>query len=63
MATREEVVQSLKGLARARQPLNFAAVRKARGKLVSAALKHFPSWDQALVAAGLEPQRLHRAPS
>jgi len=61
--TRDEVVKTIRRLHRARTPLNLTHVRGGPGfsRLVNSAFKHFASWDDAVAAAGLPPQRKQRA--
>lgn len=55
----EEITSDLRRLARAGEALNFGTVRQNpdRRRLVDGALKRYPSWDAAIAAAGLPPQR------
>jgi hypothetical protein len=63
MMTKIEVIRTLRMMARRKEPLNYAAVsRGSNNSLIAGALVHFPSWDRAIAAADLPPQRRMRAP-
>lgn len=62
--TESEIVRAIRRDARAGLPINSFAVQHRETKLVSAAERHFGSWDAMLRAAGFDPRqhRLHRPP-
>src|SRR5687767_8013571 len=52
----------IRSLARRPRPLSAAEVRRRHGNLVAAARRRFGSWSKAVVAAGVDPVKLRRAP-
>ena len=52
---RHSILFELRGLARDREPLNSGAIQKADPGLHAAAVRHFGTYDGALLAAKLEP--------
>lgn len=60
----DEIVRTLRRLSRARVPLSFTRVREdpSHQRLLNSVMKRFASWDEAIAAAGLPPQRLAREP-
>lgn len=62
---RDEVLRQLQARARAGQPLSFIRVRRdqSAAALRHSLFRHFATWDEAIAAAGLPPQRLRRKPS
>lgn len=62
LLSRTEVIRAIRRRARSGEALNFTAVRSERGtQLADSALKVFASWDDAVAAAGLPPQRSMRS--
>lgn len=61
---REQVLRALRSLARGGKSVSFATVRARRGSaaLVHSVLRNFATWDDAIKAASLPPQRRKRVP-
>jgi len=57
------VVRRIQQLARQGKPLNSAAVQRSEAPLVAAAFRYFPSWNDALLAAGMDPDRWRKQPA
>ena len=55
--TRQSVIQRICELAAEGRPLNAAAVQRSEAALPSAASRFFPSWHDALQAAGIDQAR------
>ena len=55
--SRERIAERISELALLGRPLNYGAVAISEATLVSAAGRHFDSWTDALVAAGIDPSR------
>jgi hypothetical protein len=58
--TRETVVSELKARHRDAQPLNSGAIQKEDPGLHAAAVRHFSSYDQALLAAKIDPEKVRQ---
>ena len=54
------VLASIRSLARRTRPLQPAEVKRRYEPLVTAARRHFGSWPKAVVAAGVDPERVRR---
>lgn len=54
------ILASIKSLARRKRPLQPAELKRRYHPLVAAARRHFGSWPKAVVAAGIEPEKLKR---
>ena len=54
------VLASIRSLARRTRPLQPAEVKRRYEPLVTAARRHFGSWPKAIVAAGVDPEKLRR---
>jgi len=54
------ILASIKSLARRKQPLPPAELKRRYHPLVEAARRHFGSWPKAVIAAGVEPEKLKR---
>ena len=54
--------QTIKRLHRSGAPLNYSAVRHTHGRLLPRACVEFGSWNAALRAAGLDPEKIRRCP-
>ena len=61
--TPDKILSIIRALARRRRPLRANERRKRYGYLVPAARRCFGSWANALIAAGVKPERLQRAPA
>ena len=57
-----DILRDIKRLCRSRTPLNYSAVRRTHGRLLAHACKQFGSWNAALQAAGLDPEKICRCP-
>ena len=55
--SRETVIQRIQQLAQEGTSLNSTVMRDFDGGLLAAATKRFTSWDEALRAAGIDPER------
>jgi len=55
--TRQSVIQRICELAAEGRPLNSAAVQRSESTLPSAASRFFSSWNEALQAAGVDPEK------
>lgn len=60
---RAAVLRALRSRARSKEALNLSIVRETEGghHLVNSVFRHFGTWDEAIEAANLPPQRLVRA--
>jgi hypothetical protein len=58
--TKDKVIETIKGLEKAGQDLNFSETRKKHGSLIFASFKHFGGWDSALDAAGINSSQYRR---
>jgi hypothetical protein len=59
--TPARILNAIRSLARRREPLNAGEVKSQYGLLVPNARRYFGSWNLAIAAAGVAPQRLrHR---
>ncbi len=58
--TPESVIEAIRRLDRQGTPLHFGSILRLPGGLSQAGVKHFGSWDEALRAAGYEPDRIRR---
>ncbi len=56
------ILRDIKRLHRSGTALNYAAVRRADGRLLARACRQFGSWNAALRAAGFDPQKIRRCP-
>lgn len=54
------ILASIRSLARRTRPLQPAEVKRRYEPLVTAARRHFGSWPKAVVAAGVDPEKLRR---
>lgn len=54
--TREVILRGIQSLAEAGSDLNISAAQHTRSGLVAAALRYFGTWDEALRAAGFDPE-------
>ena len=61
-ADRETLLQAIRRLCGEAGILEETYIRRRRQSLYKAALKHFPTWDDALRAAGIQPENIHRPP-
>jgi hypothetical protein len=55
-----KILASIRSLARRTRPLRPAEVKRRYEPLVTAARRHFGSWPKAIVAAGVDPEKLRR---
>ena len=55
-----KILASIKSLARRKRPLRPAELKHRYHPLVEAARRHFGSWPKAVIAAGVEPDKLKR---
>jgi len=55
--TRQSVIRRIRELADIGQPLNAAAVQRSEATLLSAASRFFSFWNDALQAAGVDPEK------
>jgi len=53
--SRRAIIHRIRDLARKGTALNSAAIQRFEAKLVRAVARKFPSWDEALIAAGIDP--------
>jgi len=54
------ILASIKSLARRKRPLQPAELKRCCHPLIEAARRHFGSWPKAVIAAGVEPDKLKR---
>ncbi len=59
--TPDGVIEAIRQLDRQGVPLHYASAYRKGGGVNAAATKHFGSWDEALAAAGYDPQRVRRS--
>lgn len=57
-----KIITTIKSLARRRQVLSLVEVNHRYPQLVDAARRRFGSWPKAVIAAGIDPVKLRRAP-
>lgn len=55
--SRRSIIQRIRQLAREGEDLNSAAIQRSEPRLVGAVVRKFASWDEALIAAGVDPQQ------
>lgn len=53
----------IRSLSRRRQPLGTNELEERYGNFLQAARRHFGSWSKAIIAAGVDPQRMQRCPT
>lgn len=58
--TSDQIVAEIDALARGGHELSSRLVKQSNQSLFCAAVRHFGSWNQALVAAGLDPNQIGR---
>lgn len=56
--TPARILNAIRSLARRREPLRASEVKRQYGQLVPNARRYFGSWNQAVAAAGVSPQKL-----
>lgn len=61
--TPARIKKLIRSLARRKRPLAVRELKDRYGHFVAAARRHFGSWSKAVVAAGIDPQRMKREPS
>jgi len=57
-----KIITAIKSLAHRRQALSLTEVNRQYPQLVDAARRRFGSWPKAVIAAGIDPVKLRRAP-
>ena len=53
--SRQSIIRRIRQLARAGSALNSAAIQQSESDVMGAAVRHYGSWNKALVAAGIDP--------
>ncbi len=53
----------IRSLSRRKQPLSTRELEERYGQFIHAARRHFGSWAKAVMAAGIDPQRMRRSPA
>jgi hypothetical protein len=58
-----KILSNIQSLARRKRPLRGAEFRERYGNLAAAARRIFGSWSRAVIAAGVDPEKLRAIPS
>lgn len=61
--TPSRIRKVIRSLSRRKQPLRASELKDRYGHFIHAARRHFGSWAKAVMAAGIDPQRMRRSPS
>lgn len=60
--TPSRIMNTIRSLARRKRPLSGSEIRGRYGHVVAAGRRQFGSWSKAVIAAGVDPATLRRAP-
>ena len=61
--TPARIKKVIRSLSHRKQPLGACELKNRYGHFVAAARRQFGSWSRAVIAAGIDPQRMRRAPT